>query len=113
MPTFPIFLKELLLELEDDDENGEEAIVKKKNTEKEGEEEKTEFVHIESDKDEADMTQTSTPATTATTPKSVAPMTKKCYKQVVGKSIRDYAREVERKQHYKCTTRKINPTLLE
>ncbi|KAH1056936.1 hypothetical protein J1N35_035001 [Gossypium stocksii] len=100
-----------------DDEDGEEALAEKKNIGKEGEEEKTKSVHIEFDKDEADMTQTSTPATTVTILKSTTPMTKKervihqlindptkldtdndeevitnqlkrkCYKQAVGKSV--------------------------
>ncbi|KAK5794112.1 hypothetical protein PVK06_035314 [Gossypium arboreum] len=58
---------------EDDNEDGEEATAEKKK--KEEEEEKIKSVHIESDKDEAGMTQTSTLATTATTLKSTAPMT--------------------------------------
>ncbi|KAK5824879.1 hypothetical protein PVK06_019666 [Gossypium arboreum] len=96
--------------------NEDEALVEKK-IGKEGEEEKTESMHIESHKDVADMTQTSTPATTVTTLKSTAPMTeqecaiyqliddlkkldtnddeevainqlkRKCYKQAVEKSI--------------------------
>ncbi|XP_012472360.1 uncharacterized protein LOC105789533 [Gossypium raimondii] len=122
-------------QLEDDDEDGTETTAEK-NIEKEGKEEKIESVHIESNKDEANITQTSTPATTTTTPKSTTPMTEqervihqlvddfrklkidddeempinqlkmKCYKQVVGKSVQDDAGEVERKQCYKRATRK-------
>ncbi|KAH1039087.1 hypothetical protein J1N35_040830 [Gossypium stocksii] len=69
-------IEELLLELEDDDEDGEEATAKTKHIEKEGDVEKIESMHVESDKDEADIVQTSTPATPATKPKSTTPMTK-------------------------------------
>ncbi|KAK5825664.1 hypothetical protein PVK06_020522 [Gossypium arboreum] len=60
---------------EDDDEDGEEATAEKKNIENKGEEEKTESVHIESDKDKANMTQTYTLATIASTLKSITSLT--------------------------------------
>ncbi|KAK5843146.1 hypothetical protein PVK06_005589 [Gossypium arboreum] len=75
MPTFLVFPNELLLEPNDDDKVGEEDTTEMKTIEKKGEEEKIESVHIESNKDNIDVTQTATPTDTSTISKSTAPMT--------------------------------------
>ncbi|KAH1031851.1 hypothetical protein J1N35_044025 [Gossypium stocksii] len=59
MPTFPIFPTKFLLVPNDDDEDDEE--VDKKTIEQEKEVEKTESVHLEANKDKADVTQATTP----------------------------------------------------
>ncbi|KAH1122367.1 hypothetical protein J1N35_005527, partial [Gossypium stocksii] len=74
MPTLLVFPKELLLELDDDDDNGEETIAKNKTTKQEGEVEKIESVYVESDKDDEDVTQATAPVSTTTT-LTTAPMT--------------------------------------
>ncbi|KAK5771015.1 hypothetical protein PVK06_047184 [Gossypium arboreum] len=91
-----------------------------------GEKEKSKPVHIESDKDDVDVTQTIVPTDATTTPNSNAPLTeqehvihqliddlmklntayedemsinqlkRKRYKQAVGKSVQAYAGEMER-----------------
>ncbi|KAH1082262.1 hypothetical protein J1N35_022023, partial [Gossypium stocksii] len=97
---------------------------------------KIEFMHIESYKDDADMTQTTTPIDTTTTPNSIALMKeqervvhqliydltksntddddevpinqlkRRRYRQAARKSVQANADEMERQLHYKHATRK-------
>ncbi|KAH1032062.1 hypothetical protein J1N35_044236 [Gossypium stocksii] len=62
MPAFLMFPKELLLEPDEENDEGEEPTTKKQTTEHEGEVEKTKFVHVESEKEDDDVTQAPTPA---------------------------------------------------
>ncbi|KAH1046652.1 hypothetical protein J1N35_037436 [Gossypium stocksii] len=79
MPAFPVFPKELLLQPEEEDGEGEEVTAEKQTIEQEEEATKTESVHVDFKKEDDDVTQATALAGTATTttPRSKAPMTTK------------------------------------
>ncbi|KAH1114188.1 hypothetical protein J1N35_007566 [Gossypium stocksii] len=67
----------LLLELEEEDDEGEEPTVEKQTTKHEGDAKKTKYVHFASEKEDDDVTQAPTPVNTTTTmtPRLKASMT--------------------------------------